>query len=67
MRAKKTRLQDKGVINRGQARDIIVGKGIVKEEERIKEENRGLSKRCRTGARHNGICRKTGYNAGICP
>ena len=42
-------------------------KGMVKVEERVKEENRGLSKRRRTGTRLCSICRKTGYNVRICP
>jgi len=42
-------------------------KGMVKVEERVKEENRGLSKRRRTGTRLCGICRKTGHNVRICP
>ena len=42
-------------------------KGIVKVEERVKEENRGPSKRRRTGTRLCGICRKTGHNARTCP
>jgi len=41
-------------------------KGVVKVEERVKEENRGLSKRRRTGTRLYGICRKTGHNTRIC-
>ena len=40
-------------------------KGVVKVEERVKEENRGLSKRRRTGMRLYGICRKTGHNIRI--
>ena len=40
-------------------------KGMVKVEERVKEENRGLSKRRRTGTRLYSICRKTGYNVRI--
>jgi len=35
---------------------------MVKVEERVKEENRGPSKRRRTGTRLCSICRKTGYN-----
>jgi len=42
-------------------------KGMVKVEERVKEENGGLSKRRRTGTRLYGICRKTGHNTRICP
>jgi len=42
-------------------------KGMVKVEERVKEENGGLSKRRRTGTRLCGICRKTGYNVRTCP
>jgi len=42
-------------------------KGVVKVEERVKEENRGLSKRRRTGTRLYGICRKTGHNVRIYP
>jgi len=42
-------------------------KGIVKVKERVKEENRGLSKRRRTGTRLYSICRKTGYNTRIYP
>ena len=40
-------------------------KGMVKVEERVKEENGGLSKRRRTGTRLYGICRKTGHNIRI--
>ena len=40
-------------------------KGVVKVEERFKEENRGLSKRRRTGTWLCSICRKTGYNIRI--
>jgi len=40
-------------------------KGMVKVEERVKEENGGLFKRRRTGIRLCGICRKTGYNVRI--
>jgi len=42
-------------------------KGMVEVEERVKEENGGLSKRRRTGTRLYGICRKTGHNIRICP
>jgi len=42
-------------------------KGIVKVEERVKEENRGPFKRRWTGTRLCSICRKTGYNVRICP
>ena len=42
-------------------------KGVVKVEERVEEENRGLSKRRRMGIRLCGICRKTGHNTRICP
>jgi len=42
-------------------------KGMVKVEERVKEENRGPSKRRRTGIRLCSICRKTGYNIRIYP
>ena len=42
-------------------------KGVVKVEERVEEENRGLSKRRRTGTRLCSICRKTGYNVRTCP
>jgi hypothetical protein len=42
-------------------------KGIVKVEKRVKEENRGLFKRRRTGTRLYGIYRKTGHNIRICP
>ena len=41
-------------------------KRVVKEEEYVKEENRGLSKRRRIGARLCSIYRKTGYNVRIC-
>jgi hypothetical protein len=44
----------------------MVEKGVVKEEERVEEENRRLPKRRRTGARLCSICRKTGYNIRIC-
>ena len=40
-------------------------KGIVKEEERVEEGNKGLLKRRRTGTRLYSICRKTGYNIRI--
>ena len=40
-------------------------KGMVKVEERVKKENRGLFKRRRTGTRLYSICRKTGYNIRI--
>ena len=40
-------------------------KGVVKVEERVEEENGGLSKRRRTGTRLCGIYRKTGYNVRI--
>ena len=40
---------------------------MVEVEERVEEENRGLSKRRRTGTRLYGICRKTGHNVRICP
>jgi len=40
-------------------------KSVVKVKERVKEENRGLFKRRRTGTRLYGICRKTGYNVRI--
>ena len=66
-RAKKTRLQDGGAINGSQAREIMAEKGVVEVEERVEEENRGLSKRRRTGARLCSICRKTGHNARTCP
>jgi len=39
---------------------------MVKVKEYVKEENRGLSKRRRTGTRLCGICRKTGHNTKIC-
>jgi len=42
-------------------------KGMVKVEERVKEENGGLFKRRRIGTRLCGICRKTGHNVRICP
>jgi len=42
-------------------------KGVVKVEERVEEENGGLSKRRRTGTRLYSICCKTGYNIRICP
>jgi len=42
-------------------------KGMVKEEECVEEENRGPSKRRRTGTRLYGIYRKTGYNVRIYP
>jgi hypothetical protein len=38
---------------------------MVKVKERVKEENRGLSKKRRTGIRLCSICRKTGYNIRI--
>ena len=40
---------------------------MVKEEERVEEENRGLLKRRRTGTRLCSICRKTGHNVRTCP
>jgi len=40
-------------------------KGMVKVKEYVEEENRGLSKRRRTGTRLCSICRKTGYNIRI--
>ena len=42
-------------------------KGVVKVEERVEEENRGPSKRRRTGTRLCSICRKTGHNVRTCP
>jgi len=42
-------------------------KGMVKVEKRVKEENRGLSKRRRIGTQLCSICRKTGYNVRIYP
>ena len=66
-RAKKTRLQDRGAIDGSQAREIMAEKGIVKVEERVKEENKGLSKRRRTGTRLYNIYRKTGHNIKIYP
>ena len=45
----------------------MVEKGVVKVEERVEEENGGLSKRRRTGTRLCGICRKTGHNVRIYP
>ena len=66
-RAKKTRLQDGGAINGSQAREIMEEKGVVKVEERVEEENRGPSKRRRTGTRLCGIYRKTGHNTRIYP
>ena len=45
----------------------MVEKGIVKVEKRVKEENRGLSKRRRTGTRLYSIYRKTGHNVRIYP
>ena len=38
---------------------------MVEVEEYVEEENKGLSKRRRTGARLCSICRKTGYNVRI--
>ena len=40
---------------------------MVEVEERVKEENKGPSKRRRTGARLYSICRKTGYNTRTYP
>ena len=45
----------------------MVEKGIVEVEERVEEENGGLSKRRRTGTRLCSICRKTGHNVRTCP
>ena len=41
-------------------------KGVVEEEERVKGENEGSSKRRQTGSRLCGICRKTGHNVRTC-
>jgi len=40
-------------------------KGMVKVKEYVEEENKGLSKRRRTGTRLYNICCKTGYNIRI--
>jgi hypothetical protein len=66
-RAKRTRLQDGGVLEGSQARDLMAEKGVEEEEGRDEEGNGGPSKRCRTGSRLCGICRKAGHNARICP
>jgi len=41
-------------------------KGMVKEEEYVEKENRGLSKRRRISTRLYSICYKTGYSVRIC-
>jgi hypothetical protein len=66
-RAKRTRLQDGGVLEGSQARDLMAEKGVIEEEGCDEEGNRGPSKRCRTGSRLCGICRKAGHNARTCP
>jgi hypothetical protein len=66
-RAKRTRLQDGGVLEGSQARDLMAEKGVVEEERRDEGENGGPSKRRQTGSRLCGICRKAGHNARTCP
>ncbi len=44
-RAKRTRLQDGGTINGRQTREIMVEKGVMEEEGRVEEENKGSLKR----------------------
>jgi hypothetical protein len=66
-RAKRTRLQDGGVMNGSQAREVMAGEGVVEEEARVEGENEGSSKRRRTGLRLCSICRNAGHNARTCP
>ena len=66
-RAKRTRLQDAGVLSGQDATKRLVERGIAKEEGRDEEENGRSSKRHRSGGRLCGICRKAGHNARTCP
>jgi hypothetical protein len=63
---KRTRLQNGGVIDVSQARQLMVDKGVVDAERRDEEENEDPSKRRRTGSRQCGICRKTSHNSRTC-
>jgi hypothetical protein len=57
-KAKRTRLQNRGAINRNQAREIMAEKSVIKEEECNEEEENGSLKQRRTGGRYYNICRK---------
>ena len=65
--AKRTRLQDSGPLTGKEASQLLVEKGVLKQEERDEGAGKGSSKRRKTTARHYGICRKAGHNARTCP
>ena len=66
-RAKRTRLQDTGVLTGQDAANLLAERGIVEEERRDEGENERLPKRRRSGIRLCGICRQPGHNARLCP
>jgi hypothetical protein len=66
-RAKRTRLQDSGLIAGEKASQLLVDQGVVKEEGRDEGAEGGQSKQHKTGERLCGICRKSGHNVRTCP
>ena len=66
-RAKRTRLQDAGVLTGQDAANLLAERGVVEEERRDEGENGRSPKRRRSGGRLCGICRKPGHNARTCP
>ena len=66
-RAKRTRLQDAGVLTGQDAANILAERGVVEEERRDGGENGRSLKRRRSGGRLCGICREPGHNARTCP
>ena len=66
-RAKRSRLQDSGVVSGLQAREIMAEKGVVEQEGRNECAGEGSSKQHQMGARRCGICREPGHNARTCP
>jgi hypothetical protein len=66
-RAKRTRLQDSGSLTDEEASQLLVEKGVVKEEGRDEGAEGGPSKQHKTGAQLCDICRKSGHNARTYP
>ena len=66
-RAERTRLQDSGPLTGEKASQLLVEKGVVKQEGRNEGIEEGSSKQHKIGTRLGGICRKPRHNIRTCP
>lgn len=61
-RQKRSRLQDRGVLDRDNAQALLVKRGLVEVEGCDEVIEGGSPKRQRTGVRLCGVCRQPGHN-----